>query len=112
MGKITLSQLAYNNEDVRAHFEKRIRICVSYHFDGIKIAKTIIIDEEKKTPNSDELDVFMQVVFESVEGKRFLLVLDDMWTEDDTKWEPLRLALMSGAEGSRMLVTTRNEAVA
>ncbi|KAL6144646.1 hypothetical protein ACLB2K_055337 [Fragaria x ananassa] len=35
-----------------------------------------------------------------------------MWTEDDTKWEPLRLALMSGAEGSRILVTTRNEAVA
>ncbi|KAL6140844.1 hypothetical protein ACLB2K_059137 [Fragaria x ananassa] len=35
-----------------------------------------------------------------------------MWTEDDTKWEPLRLALMSGADGSRILVTTKNEAVA
>ncbi|PRQ51037.1 putative P-loop containing nucleoside triphosphate hydrolase, leucine-rich repeat domain, L [Rosa chinensis] len=110
IGKTTLAQLAYNNEHVKAHFQKRKWVCVSDPFDGIKIAKTII--DKNDTPTSDELEDFMQSVSKSVGGKRFLLVLDDMWTEDDTKWEPLRLALMSGAEGSRILVTTRNESVA
>ncbi|XP_062013278.1 putative disease resistance protein RGA4 [Rosa rugosa] len=110
LGKTTLAQLAYNNEDVKAHFEKRKWVCVSDPFDTIKIANTII--DKNDTPTSDELDAFMQSVSKSVEGKRFLLVLDDVWTEDDTKWKPLMLALMSGAEGSRILVTTRNEAVA
>ncbi|PRQ51031.1 putative P-loop containing nucleoside triphosphate hydrolase, leucine-rich repeat domain, L [Rosa chinensis] len=110
IGKTTLAQLAFNNEVVKAHFQNRKWVCVSDPFDVIKIAEAII--DKDHAPTSDELDGFMQSVSESVEGKRFLLVLDDVWTEDDTKWEPLRLALMSGAEGSRILVTTRNKAVA
>ena len=49
----------------------------------------------------------------SIEGKKFLLVLDDVWTEDQRKWEKLKLPLIqSGAHGSRILVTTRKQKVA
>ncbi|KAK4395148.1 putative disease resistance protein RGA3 [Sesamum angolense] len=44
--------------------------------------------------------------------KVFLLVLDDVWTEDYTKWEPFRNSLNYGATGSKILVTTRSERVA
>ncbi|KAK9943109.1 hypothetical protein M0R45_008728 [Rubus argutus] len=110
MGKTTLAQLAYNDKEVKAHFEKRRWVYVSDPFNEIHIAKAMIGDDN--IPISNELDALMQSVSKSVEGKRFLLVLDDVWTEDDTKWEHLKLALMSGAKGSRILVTTRKETVA
>ncbi|KAK9923427.1 hypothetical protein M0R45_031846 [Rubus argutus] len=113
MGKTTLAQLAYNDENVKAHFEKSRWVCVSDPFDEIKIAKAIIGNDD--TPISDELDALMQSVSKSMETKRFLLVLDDVWTEDIAeweKWEKLKLALMSGTKGSRILVTTRKEIVA
>ncbi|XP_008228683.1 PREDICTED: putative disease resistance protein RGA3 [Prunus mume] len=110
MGKTTLAQLAYNDENVKAHFERRIWVCVSDPFDEIKIAKAII--DGNGTPNSDELEAFFQCMSKSIEGKKFLLVLDDVWTQDHRKWEQLKLPLLKGAMGSRILVTTRKEEVA
>ncbi|KAK8664252.1 hypothetical protein V6N13_084050 [Hibiscus sabdariffa] len=45
-------------------------------------------------------------------GKKMLLVLDDVWTEDATKWEQLKNSLKYCSLGSRILITTRNEKVA
>ncbi|RVW18926.1 putative disease resistance protein RGA4 [Vitis vinifera] len=45
--------------------------------------------------------------------EKFLLVLDDMWTEDYRLWEQLKNTLNYGAVGgSRILVTTRKDNVA
>ncbi|XP_070682205.1 putative disease resistance protein RGA3 [Malus domestica] len=114
MGKTTLAQLAFNDEDVKACFQIKIWVCVSDPFDEIKIAKAIIEGVKKDTsPNSDELETFLQCMSKSIEGKKFLLVLDDVWTEDQGKWEKLKLPLIqSGAHGSRILVTTRKQEVA
>ncbi|XP_050159534.1 putative disease resistance protein RGA4 isoform X2 [Malus sylvestris] len=114
MGKTTLAQLAFNDENVKACFQIKIWICVSDPFDEIKIAKAIIEGVKKDTsPNSDELETFLQCMSKSIEGKKFLLVLDDVWTEDQGKWEKLKLPLIqSGAHGSRILVTTRKQKVA
>ena len=47
-----------------------------------------------------------------VDGKQFLLALDDVWNEDPKKWLELKNLLMGGARGSRILVTTRSNRVA
>ncbi|XP_021833924.1 putative disease resistance protein RGA3, partial [Prunus avium] len=120
IGKTTLAQLAYNDEKVQAHFNTRIWVCVSDPFDEIKIAKAIIKGLKKwNTPASNELQTLLEFIHESIKGKKFLLVLDDVWNKDYTKWEPLELALQNGAValqngavGSRILVTTRREDVA
>ncbi|BFG21427.1 hypothetical protein CerSpe_077010 [Prunus speciosa] len=110
MGKTTLTQLAYNDDQVKSHFEIRKWVCVSDPFDEIKIAKAISGDY---APSSNELDEVLQYMFRSIQGKRFLLVLDDVWTDDREKWEKLKVPLMqSGAEGSRIVVTTRKLEVA
>ena len=44
--------------------------------------------------------------------KSFFLVLDDVWTEDFTMWEPFRITLKYGVQGSRILITTRKVRVA
>ncbi|CAB4303360.1 unnamed protein product [Prunus armeniaca] len=112
IGKTTLAQLAYNDEKVQAHFHTRIWVCVSDPFDEIKIAKAIIEGLKKETPASNELHTLKSIIHESVKGKKFLLVLDDVWNQDYRKWEQLKLPLQNGAVGSRILVTTRKEEVA
>lgn len=54
----------------------------------------------------------MEHIHEAITGKKFLLVLDDVWDEDSSKWELLRWPLDAGSTGSRILMTTRNESVA
>ncbi|KAB2607140.1 disease resistance protein RGA4 [Pyrus ussuriensis x Pyrus communis] len=98
MGKTTLAQLAYNDAKVKAHFEKRVWVCVSEPFDEIKIAKAISDDTSSSLK---ELDHVLEYMSRSIKGVKFLLVLDDVWTEDRKKWDQLKLPLMqNGAKGN------------
>ncbi|XVF80855.1 hypothetical protein PTKIN_Ptkin15bG0109000 [Pterospermum kingtungense] len=46
-------------------------------------------------------------------GRKFLLVLDDVWNEDSSKWEDLRNVITpGGTAGSKIIVTTRSKKVA
>ena len=44
-------------------------------------------------------------------GKKFLLVLDDVWNDDYMKWVPLKNILNQGGMGSKVLVTSRIDKV-
>ncbi|KAL9450560.1 hypothetical protein AB3S75_012313 [Citrus x aurantiifolia] len=113
IGKTTLAQFAYNNDGVKKHFDERIWVCVSDPFDEFKIARAII--EALKRDSSKDLVEFnslMQHIQECVEGKKFFLVLDDVWNEDYYKWEPFYKCLKNGLHGSKILITTRKDKVA
>jgi len=112
IGKTTLAKLVYNDLKVETHFEKRIWVCVSDPFDEITIAKAILEDLKESTQNLNKLQTLVKHVQESIRGKKFLLVLDDVWNEDSTKWEQLKDSLKCGLPGSRILVTTRKKNVA
>ncbi|KAL4334156.1 hypothetical protein GQ457_07G031480 [Hibiscus cannabinus] len=112
IGKTTLAQLAYNDQEVRAFFEKRIWVCVSDPFDEIRVAKAILEALTGVAPSVAEFESLLQKIHRSVQRKKFLLVLDDVWTEDCTKWESLKLSLKCGTTGSKVLITTRKENVA
>ncbi|XWS16261.1 hypothetical protein CRYUN_Cryun34aG0069900 [Craigia yunnanensis] len=62
--------------------------------------------------NQCELNTVLEKIHDSIVGKKFLLVLDDVWTEDERKWQSLKYCLNSGSQGSKILVTTRKENVA
>jgi hypothetical protein len=112
IGKTTLAQLAFNDAEVTTHFEKKIWVCVSEPFDQVRIAKAILEQLEGRAPDLVELQSLLQRVSESIKGKRFLLVLDDVWTENHRQWEQLKPSLKGSAPGSRILVTTRKHSVA
>ncbi|GLT91509.1 hypothetical protein SLE2022_093920 [Rubroshorea leprosula] len=48
------------------------------------------------------------------EGKNYLLILDDVWSEESGNWDELRSCLLGicGKVGNRVVVTTRNRNVA
>ncbi|XP_021732074.1 putative disease resistance protein RGA1 [Chenopodium quinoa] len=46
---------------------------------------------------------------EKLAGKKFLLVLDDVWTENYERWHTLTQYLMGGQRGSWIVVTTRSQ---
>uniref|UniRef100_A0A2N9H357 ATP-dependent DNA helicase n=1 Tax=Fagus sylvatica TaxID=28930 RepID=A0A2N9H357_FAGSY len=112
IGKSTLAQLAYNDPKVKAHFEQKMWVCVSEPFDQCRVAKAIIESVQGQYPNITELENLFEKICDLIRGKRFFLVLDDVWTEDSKKWEPFRDALKCGGQGSRILVTTRKNNVA
>ncbi|KAL0354570.1 UNVERIFIED_CONTAM: putative disease resistance protein RGA4 [Sesamum radiatum] len=112
IGKTTLAQLIYNDERIVKYFELKIWVCVSDVFDELRIAKAILESVKKESSGLKELELLLNCLKDSISGKKFLLVLDDVWTEDYTKWEPFKNSLNCGAPGSKILVTTRSERVA
>ncbi|KAL1538216.1 putative disease resistance protein RGA1 [Salvia divinorum] len=107
------TQLIFNDPQFGEDWLK-IWVCVSDPFVEAVVAKDIVNSVRKETSPQDvsQLELVSQKLRESVSGKKFLLVLDDVWTEDRDKWEPLKINLEYGASGSKILVTTRNEKVA
>ncbi|KAH9751750.1 hypothetical protein KPL71_014418 [Citrus sinensis] len=112
IGKTTLAQLAYNNDEVKRNFEKVIWVCVSDTFEEIRVAKAIIEGLGESASSLSEFQSLMSHIHRSIEGKKFFLLLDDVWDGDYNKWEPFFFCVKNGLHGSKILVTTRNESVA
>ncbi|XP_030942309.1 putative disease resistance protein RGA4 [Quercus lobata] len=112
LGKTTLAQLVYNDARVERHFEMRIWVCVSDDFHIRRLVGAIIESIDGNACSLSELDSQQQRLQEKLRGRRFLLVLDDVWNEYHDKWDGLKAALRCGAKGSMVIVTTRIEKVA
>ncbi|KAF5471267.1 hypothetical protein F2P56_011711 [Juglans regia] len=113
LGKTTLTQLVYNDESVEKHFDLKAWACVSDDFDVFKITKAIL-KEVGSSANGDDMTLnwLQNKLKESLMGKKFLLVLDDVWNYNSLNWEALSNPFRFGAQGSRVLVTTREKRVA
>ncbi|KHG17844.1 Putative disease resistance RGA1 [Gossypium arboreum] len=113
MGKTTLAQLVYNDESVANHFAIKAWVCVSEQFDLMMVTRIIL---EKVLSNSYEcssdLDSLQVRLKEELSGKKFLFVLDDVWSESYHQWDLLRRPFKAGAPGSKIIVTTRHCKVA
>jgi structure-specific endonuclease subunit SLX1 len=110
VGKTTLAKLVYNDfSKVNGYFDLKIWICVSDNFVPSQILKSII---KSARPDGkcevDELDQLQSKVRETLYRKRYLLVLDNVWNEKQTKWNDLEELLRSGFQGSKVMVTTRS----
>ena len=113
IGKTTLAQLTYNDPEVKLYFEKQMWVCVSEHFDQCRVAKAMCQELDLELSNNIvELQTLFRKLSELIRGNKFLLVLDDVWSEDSTMWEPFKFALENGAQGSKILVTTCKQKVA
>ncbi|XP_058006341.1 putative disease resistance protein RGA3 [Hevea brasiliensis] len=111
LGKTTLAKLVYNDKDVEKYFENRVWVSVSKPFDEVKIAKSILEILTDAASFFNEFETIMQHIQKLVKGKRFLLVLDDVWEDGPSKWERMRDSFTSASLGSSILLTTRDMSV-
>ncbi|XP_074285878.1 putative disease resistance protein RGA1 [Silene latifolia] len=113
LGKTTLAQLVFNDDRVKSEFPLRLWACVSdengKEFDVKMILTKILESVSHEKHDGFTMDLVQRKLLGLLGGKRYLIVLDDVWNEDREKWLDLRKFLMGGGAGSRVLVTTRSE---
>ncbi|KAL5714823.1 hypothetical protein ACHQM5_016730 [Ranunculus cassubicifolius] len=111
LGKTTLVQLVYNDERVERHFELRMWVCVVEDFDVRNITKAIIESATGSKTDLLDMDLMQRRLQNILNGRRFLLTLDDVWNENGSSWETLQIPFKVGADGSKIIVTTRSKIV-
>ncbi|XP_042516629.1 putative disease resistance RPP13-like protein 1 [Macadamia integrifolia] len=111
MGKTTLAQLAYNDPQLKEHFDVKLWVCVPEDFDVGRLTSAILEIQTRKACDLNELESLQCELQDRLDGKRFLLVLDDVWSVNRSKWESLRVPFRVSKMGSRILVTSRSQRV-
>ena len=108
LGKTTVAQLVFNDEEIKNHFELKLWVCVSDNFDVKIIVEKIMECVKNKKPKDLEMNTLVNDVHKEINGKRYLIVLDDVWNEDREKWLRLKDILMGGARGSGILLDRKS----
>ncbi|KAI4979045.1 hypothetical protein ZWY2020_015798 [Hordeum vulgare] len=112
IGKTTLAQKIFNDETMKAGFDKTIWLSINKDFDKVELLRTIITQAGGVHGGEKALAVLQPILATALKGKRLFLVLDDVWNHEawgDVLKTPLANVV---ARGSRVLVTTRDEKVA
>lgn len=114
IGKTTLARMVFNDSMVEENFDRRIWLSINKEVNRISILQNVIValgcNHDVFMGDKAQLEHLLKL---TVWQKKFLLVLDDVWSESENVWsEVLRAPLNDGAPGSRVLVTTRNDGVA
>ncbi|CAL5331611.1 unnamed protein product [Camellia sinensis] len=112
IGKTTLAQMVFNDKTVENHFDLKAWVCVSDEFDIMKITKAIYDSVTRGTCSFNNLDQAQVQLKHALAGKKFLIVLDDVWNKNHGDWNVLKSPFNDGAQGSKVVVTTREKDVA
>ncbi|CAN6203442.1 unnamed protein product [Urochloa humidicola] len=99
-------------QELKAEFDYYFLVSVSFNPDTKKILKGILAQLDKYILMDEawEIKLFIDKIVRLIENRRFLCVIDDLW--DKSAWDTIKLALQDGDHGSKIIITTRNKAVA
>ncbi|KAL6133352.1 hypothetical protein ACLB2K_065589 [Fragaria x ananassa] len=114
LGKTALAKAVYNDGKIQQHFQEQLWVCVSTSFEVNFILKRILESLKPEHAAVQARQAICENLKKELKGKRYLLVLDDVWNEDAHKWEELIGCLENAndTQGSSILVTTRRDTVA
>jgi hypothetical protein len=111
IGKTTLAQLLFNDEKLQSFFDMKAWACVSEDFDVVRVTKTVLKSVTSESCDDNDLNLLQVKLKKELTGKKFLVVLDDLWNENYHDWTILCAPFLVGAPGSTIIITTRNERV-
>ncbi|BBG92533.1 NB-ARC domain-containing disease resistance protein, partial [Prunus dulcis] len=117
-GKTTLAKQIYHHKEVRCHFNSFAWVCISQQYqvrdvwEGI-LFKLISATKEQREEIAKMRDYeIAKKLFRVQQGKRCLVILDDIWSIETFNSLKAAFPLTCEETQSRILLTTRNEAVA
>ncbi|QHN84488.1 hypothetical protein HN51_039034 [Arachis hypogaea] len=123
LGKTTLAKLVFNDKRVGESFPLKRWVSVSDDFNIKSLILKIInplsdFASSTNAPGGQQNLIDLQIeqlqhrLRNMLEGRKFLLVLDDVWNEDRVKWVELQHLISVSAQGSKVIVTTRSQSIA
>ncbi|KAI0501213.1 hypothetical protein KFK09_016156 [Dendrobium nobile] len=113
IGKTTLAKLVFDDHIIASRFQVNLWVSVSQNYNENDMLRNIITSAGGDGERCHNFDSLSKKVIDIVKDKRVFMVLDDVWETKRVWNDMLRILLKRGvAEGSRVLVTTRNEEVA
>uniref|UniRef100_A0A0E0MKL5 Uncharacterized protein n=1 Tax=Oryza punctata TaxID=4537 RepID=A0A0E0MKL5_ORYPU len=113
VGKTRLAQLVYNDPRVTDHFDMVAWECVTPIFDVGRIMGGIVNSVTRSPCSSDSLESMKNILQDKLNStKALLLVLDDVWEENQHEWGKLFSVLRGINTRIKILLTTRTQSVA
>ncbi|KAG8369815.1 hypothetical protein BUALT_Bualt14G0053000 [Buddleja alternifolia] len=115
LGKTTLAQKLFNDSLSVQHFDCRSWANASSEFQARDILETILFSlcsgeiSREKMADMETMQLIVQL-YKVQKGKRYLVVLDDVWDID--AWDTIKIAFPNDRNGSRVVITTRRLDVA
>ncbi|KAK7322561.1 hypothetical protein VNO77_25947 [Canavalia gladiata] len=117
LGKTTLAKKVFDNQETKGYFDCCAFIIVSQSYSIDALLRNMLTNffEETNKPlppgiNTMNKMSLITIVREYLQDKRYVIFFDDVWKEDF--WEEIKLATPDNNIGSRIVITTRNLAVA
>ncbi|XP_050118393.1 putative disease resistance protein RGA3 isoform X2 [Malus sylvestris] len=114
LGKTTLAKSIFNDDAIGRHFQEKLWVCVSNTFEVNLILDGMLELLDPKNAGLKRREALLNNLKERLTGKRYILILDDVWNEDEHLWSNFKSCLsgLNSAPGSIALVTTRSARVA
>uniref|UniRef100_A0A0E0IZJ7 NB-ARC domain-containing protein n=1 Tax=Oryza nivara TaxID=4536 RepID=A0A0E0IZJ7_ORYNI len=111
IGKTTLAKSVFNHNHFREY--SQVWVYVSQLFDLKRIGNSIISQVSKRESQLTDLEMIHNCLGELIAGRKILIILDDLWENDQFELDKLKLMLKVGS-GSKVtvIVTTRDEGIA
>ncbi|XP_010461937.1 PREDICTED: probable disease resistance protein At1g59620 [Camelina sativa] len=110
IGKTTLARQVFNHETIKSRFAKLAWVCVSQQFTRKYVWQMILwkVGPEYLKPDITE-DALQENLIHLLGTRKTLIVLDDLWREED--WDIIK-PIFPLQKGWKVLLTSRNEGVA
>ncbi|KAL4573301.1 hypothetical protein LXL04_020101 [Taraxacum kok-saghyz] len=112
LGKTTLAKKVFCDPVIEFHFFVRCWVYVSQEYNRKEVLVAILSSVIQPCEQIYKLneEMLVEEIYKHLHGRRYLIVLDDVWTLD--AWNDLKLAFPNQNCGSRILLTSRNTDVA
>ncbi|XP_019254708.1 PREDICTED: putative disease resistance protein RGA3 [Nicotiana attenuata] len=114
LGKTTVAKRIFNDEQIKQQFEKRVWLCLPEMLETKSFLELMLESLTERTLEVRSRDTIVKKLQDELRGKKYLLVLDDLWHVDPTLWHEFvdTLRGINTFRGNCILVTTRRDQVA
>lgn len=109
IGKTTLARKVFDDSTIRSQFDKHAWVTISADYNKRQMLLDVVssitgIDQEMSN------DKLLETVYKGLKGRRFLVVVDDLWSPE--AWDLMRRIFPNDSNKSRIILTTRLKSVA
>ncbi|XP_068343529.1 putative disease resistance protein RGA3 [Pyrus communis] len=114
LGKTTLAKSIFNDDAIRTPFDEKMWVCVSDTSDVNPILNRMLESLKSHRTGLTSRQALLDDLTERLTDKRYILILDDVWNEEENFWREFMdcLSKVNSGPGSVAIVTTRSANVA